>query len=34
MRAGLIAGQTEVKFAGAIDNNKLTALVVCLISDD
>jgi hypothetical protein len=33
-RAGPIAGETDVEFAGAIDNNKLTALVICVISDD
>ena len=32
--AGLIAGQTNVEFAGAVDDNKLTALVVCVISND
>ena len=28
-RAGLIAGQADVEFAGSVDDNKLTALVVC-----
>jgi len=32
--AGLIAGQTNVEFTGAVDDNKLTALVVCVISND
>jgi hypothetical protein len=32
--AGLIAGQTNVEFTRAVDDNKLTALVVCVISND
>lgn len=34
MCAGLIAGQTNVEFTRAVDDNKLTALVVCIISND
>ncbi len=30
----MIARQTDVQFAGAVVDNKLTPLVVCVISDD
>jgi hypothetical protein len=30
----MIARQTDVEFAGAVDDDKLTPLVVCIISDD
>jgi len=33
-RAGLMAAQTNVEFARAVDNNKLTAFVVRVISND
>jgi hypothetical protein len=32
--AGLTAGQTNMEFTGVVDDNKLTALVVCVISND
>ena len=34
MPAGLTAGQTNMEFTGVVDDNKLTALVVCVISND
>jgi hypothetical protein len=33
-RTGLITAQTNVEFARAVDDNKLTALVVRVIGDD